>query len=251
MAEITLVAEPGRTTGSAESRRLRATGRIPAVVYGHGMDGLAVSIDGRELRHALSGDAGLNQLLSLSVGTETHLAMARVLQRHPVRHTVVHVDFQVVRRDEVVSAEVPVVLVGEAKAVEQERGLIEQPIQSLTINAIPSEIPASIEVDISQLVIGASIKLSDLNLPARVTTDVSPDEVLVVASATRATSGPGAEEARRRPQRGLLTRPVARPGPMGPGPMGPGPAQPGPTRPPRRADCSAGRGRVPRPTSLP
>src|ERR1700759_5270608 len=123
MAEITLVARSGRTTGSASSRRLRAAGRIPAVVYGHGMAGESVSVDGRELRHALSGEAGVNQLLSLKVGSETHLALARALQRHPVRHTVLHVDFQVVSRDEIISAEVPVVLVGEAKAVELEQGL--------------------------------------------------------------------------------------------------------------------------------
>lgn len=186
MAEITLVAEPGRATGSAESRRLRTTGRIPAVVYGHGMDGVSVSIDGRELRHALSGDAGLNQLLSLRVGSQTHLAMARVLQRHPVRHTVVHVDFQVVRRDEIITAEVPVILVGESKSVEQEHGLIEQPMQSLTVKATPSDIPSSFEVDISGLMIGATITVGDLALPERVTTDVPLDEVVVVASATRA-----------------------------------------------------------------
>ena len=122
MAEITLVAEPGRPTGSAASRRLRAAGRIPAVVYGHGGAGTSVSVDGRDLRHALSGEAGLNQLLSLQVGSDTHLALARAIQRHPVRHTVLHVDFQIVRRDEVISAEVPIVLVGEARAVEQEKG---------------------------------------------------------------------------------------------------------------------------------
>jgi large subunit ribosomal protein L25 len=186
MAEITLVAEPGRHTGSAASRRLRATGRVPAVVYGHGVSGLSISVDGRELRHALSGDAGLNQLLSLQVGSDTHLAMARVLQRHPVRHTVVHVDFQVVRRDEIVAADVPIILVGQAKAVEQEQGLVEQPVQSLTVKAIPSEIPSSIEIDISDLAIGTIIKVSDLSLPERVTTDTPPDEVLVVGSATRA-----------------------------------------------------------------
>ena len=108
-------------------------------------------MDGRDLRHALSGDAGLNQLLSLKVGSDTHLALARALQRHPVRHTVLHVDFQIVRRDEVISAEVPIVLVGEAKAVEQEKGLVEQLLTSLTVNATPDRIPRHIEVDISDL----------------------------------------------------------------------------------------------------
>ncbi|HEY3811429.1 MAG TPA: 50S ribosomal protein L25 [Acidimicrobiales bacterium] len=186
MAEITLVAEPGRTPGSAASRRLRATGRVPAVVYGHGAEGTSVSVDGRDLRHALSGASGLNALLSLQVGGETHLAMARSLQRHPVRHTVVHVDFQIVRRDEVIAADVPIVLVGEAKAVEQENGLVEQLITALTVNATPGLIPPHLEVDISGLTIGDGVRVSDLPLPAGVTTDVNPEELVVLASATRA-----------------------------------------------------------------
>lgn len=182
MAEITLVAEPGRATGSSESRRLRAAGRIPAVVYGHGMEGISISVDGRDLRHALSGESGTNQLLELKVGSDSHLAMARVLQRHPVRNTVVHVDFQVVRRDEVVSAEVPIVLVGEAKAVAQEQGLVEQPLNSLTVRATPGRIPNSIEIDISDLKVGEGIRVGDLGLPSGVTTDVPEDEIVVIAS---------------------------------------------------------------------
>lgn len=182
MAEITLVAEPGRTTGSSESRRLRAAGRIPAVVYGHGIEGISISVDGRELRHALSGSSGSNQLLQLKVGSDTHLAMARVLQRHPVRHTVVHVDFQVVRRDEVISADVPVVLVGEARAVELEKGIIEQPLTSLSVNATPGRIPDSIEIDITDLAVGEGIRVGDLKLPSGVTTDVADEEIVVIAS---------------------------------------------------------------------
>lgn len=182
MAEITLVAEPGRTTGSSESRRLRAAGRIPAVVYGHGMEGISVSVDGRDLRHALSGESGTNQLLELKIGSDSHLAMARVLQRHPVRNTVVHVDFQIVRRDEVISADVPIVLVGEAKAVAQEQGLVEQPLNSLTVRATPGRIPNSIEIDISDLKVGEGIRVGDLQLPSGVTTDVPEDEIVVIAS---------------------------------------------------------------------
>lgn len=182
MAEITLVAEPGRATGSSESRRLRTAGRIPAVVYGHGMEGVSVSVDGRELRHALSGESGTNQLLELQVGSDTHLAMARVLQRHPVRHTVVHVDFQIVRRDEVISADVPILLTGEAKAVDQEQGIVEQPLTSLTVNATPGRIPNSIEVDISDLKVGEGIRVGDLPLPSGVTTDTPEDELVVIAS---------------------------------------------------------------------
>lgn len=185
MAEITLVAEPGRATGSSESRRLRAAGRIPAVVYGHGIEAVSVSVDGRELRHALSGDSGTNQLLELRIGSDSHLALARVLQRHPVRHTVTHIDFQIVRRDEVISAEVPIVLTGEAKSVSQEGGLVEQPLTSLSVNATPGRIPGSIEVDVTDLTVGEGIRVGDLKLPSGVTTDVSPDEIVVIGSISR------------------------------------------------------------------
>lgn len=194
MAEITLKAKAGRACGSAVSRRLRAQGRIPAVVYGHGVSGLAVSVEARELRHALSGGAGLNQLLSLDIDGERHLVMAREVQRHPVRHNVVHLDFQVVRRDEVISAEVPISLVGEAKAVEQEKGVIEQPLQTLTIKAVPGAIPESIEVDVSGLAVGEAIRVADLRLPAGVSTDLPGDEPVVVAGSTRAGAPSESEE---------------------------------------------------------
>jgi large subunit ribosomal protein L25 len=186
MAEITLVAETGRKTGSAESRRLRAAGRVPGVVYGHGADGISVSVDGRALRHALTGGAGLNQLLSLQIGSDTRLALAREIQRHPVRHTVLHVDFLMVRRDEVISADVPIVLVGEAKEVEAQKGLVEHLLTSLTVNATPDRIPPSIEVDVSSMTIGEGIRAADLALPEGVTTDVLPDEMVVIASLSRA-----------------------------------------------------------------
>jgi large subunit ribosomal protein L25 len=173
---------------------MRSAGRVPAVVYGHGIDGISVSVEGRDLRHALSGEAGLNQLLSLKVGSDTHLALARSLQRHPVRHTVLHVDFQIVRRDEVISAEVPIVLVGESKSVEQEKGIVEQLLTSLTVNATPASIPSNIEVDISEMTLGESIRVGDLPLPSGVTTDVSPDDLVVMASATRAVAEEEAAE---------------------------------------------------------
>ena len=187
MAEITLVAEPGRPTGSAASRRLRAAGRDPRrAVRPRRRRWSSVSVDGRDLRHALSGEAGLNQLLSVQVGSETHLAMARALQRHPVRHTVVHVDFQIVRRDEIISADVPILMVGEARAVEQEKGMVEQLLNSLTVNATPGRIPPNLEMDISDLTVGAGVRVGELALPEGVTTDLPPEELVVLASVTRA-----------------------------------------------------------------
>ena len=181
MAEIELVAETGREAGSRASKRLRREGKIPAVVYGHGIDPIAVAVDARELRHALNTDAGVNALLNLKIGGQTQLTMARVLQRHPVRQTVTHVDFQVVRRDEVMSADVNFALVGEATEVTSNDGVVDQVLFSLTVNATPANIPQHLEVDISGLRIGDAIRVGDLRLPSGVTTDVDPEEPIVIA----------------------------------------------------------------------
>jgi large subunit ribosomal protein L25 len=180
MAEITLVAETGRSTGTRPARALRREGRVPGVLYGHGMDPVSLSVDGRALRSALTTGAGLNALLSLKIDGQSHLAMARALQRHPVRNTVLHVDFLVVRRDEVVTVEVPITLIGEATEVSREDGLVNHLLFSLTVHATPDRIPPHIEIDISDLKIGDTIRVSDLRLPEGVTTDVSADEAVVL-----------------------------------------------------------------------
>ena len=181
MAEIKLVAETGRALGSRPAGRLRAAGKIPAVVYGHGMQPIPVAVDARELRHALNTPAGVNALLALKVDGAEHLTMARALQRDPVRHTVVHVDFQIVRRDEVVTADVAVVLVGDARQVHQSDGVVDQQLFSLAVQATPGNIPESIEVDVSGLAVGDTVRVGDLKLPGGVSTEVDPDDPVVVA----------------------------------------------------------------------
>src|SRR5438445_1728146 len=126
MEEVTLTAELGRPVGSRPSRRLRSTGKVPAVLYGHGTDPMALCVDSRELRNALTGDAGLNALITLQVDSESHLAMARHLQRHPVKGTLDHVDFVIVRRDEIVTADVAINHVGEAREGNKTDGTVRQ-----------------------------------------------------------------------------------------------------------------------------
>jgi large subunit ribosomal protein L25 len=182
MAEITVVAEAPRPTGSRAANRLRAAGKVPGVIYGHGQAPLPIAVDGRALRAALTTDAGLNALLALQVDGETHLTLAREIQRDPVRSTVTHVDFLIVRRDEVVSADVPIALVGEARQVVMADGLIEQPLNTLTVHATPDAIPAHVEVDVSDMEIGDTIRVGDITLPSGVSTEVDPDEPVVVAA---------------------------------------------------------------------
>jgi large subunit ribosomal protein L25 len=208
MPEITLAAEVGRTTGSSATRRLRAEGKIPGVLYGHGLDPVPVAVSAREFRTAMSGEAGLNTLLSLEVDGRSHLTLARDIQRHPVRNTVAHVDFQIVRRDEVIAAEVPIVLVGEAIEVSHGDGIVDQLLFNLSVKARPADIPSSIELDISSLTIGTSLHVSDLGLPSSVEADADPETPVVSGipprvQATAEEGGPeegeGAHEAAEAP----------------------------------------------------
>jgi large subunit ribosomal protein L25 len=196
MPEITLHAEVGRSVGSRPARRLRRDGMIPGVIYGHGTDPVAVTVVGRDLRTALSGEAGLNTLLSLEAGDRTFLTLAREMQRHPVRGTVTHVDFQIVRRDEIIAADVPINLVGEAVEVHHGDGLVDQQLFSLPVRAKPADIPNLLELDVSGLTIGAALRVADLQLPAGVTTDLDDEMPVVTGQPPRiqAEEGEEAEE---------------------------------------------------------
>lgn len=183
MPDIALAALVREERGSSSSRRNRTDGRIPAVIYGHGIDPLAVTIDARELRGALNAQSGGSVLFNVNVGKDQHLVIAREVQRHPIRNTVAHVDFQVVRRDEVIGASVAINLVGETTKVTRAGGIVEHALLHLQVRGKPADIPSSIEVDVEQLEVGMAIRVSDLTLPAGVTTDVEPETPVVVAAA--------------------------------------------------------------------
>ena len=182
MPDITLVAETGRPTGSRPTGRLRRTGKVPGVLYGHGMAPIALAVDRRELRHALTGDAGVNAVVQLKVDGTTHPTVVKELQRHPVRHTVTHVDFIVVRMDEEITVDVPIVLEGEPKQVLSEGGVVEHQLSALAVITTPRDIPTHLTVDISGLAIGDVIRVGDLTLPRGVTTDVDPEAPVVIAA---------------------------------------------------------------------
>lgn len=181
--EIVLTAETGRETGSPASRRLRREGKVPGVVYGLGADPVAVSVEWRSLRQALTTDAGLNALISLDIDGDRQLSIVKEMQRDPVRRDVTHVDFLRIDRDAEISVEVPITVVGEAEAVERENGNVTQALFTLAITAKPDSIPNELEVDISEMEIGDTIRVEDLNLPGGVSTDVESEEPVVSAQA--------------------------------------------------------------------
>jgi large subunit ribosomal protein L25 len=182
MAEIILTATPRPPQGTRPVRRLRNEGKIPGVVYGMGADPIPLSVEWRELRAALITEQGLNAVIHLEVEGEQMPTLVKEMQRHPVRRNVLHVDFIRVDLNKPVDVDVPIHLEGEAETVQREGGVIDQILTSLAIHAKPSDIPAGLTVDISDLEIGSSKHVSDIVLPEGVTTSVEPDETVVTAS---------------------------------------------------------------------
>ena len=196
MSETILTAEAGRRTGSSDSRRLRAAGKIPAVVYGHGMDPLSVSVDRRELRQALSGGAGMNTILDLTVDGAVYPSIIKDIQRHPVRRSVQHIDFIQVNLNEEIVVSIPVHLEGEAKDVSQHNGLVDLAMNEIEVRTTPRNIPDSVTIDISDMTMDSVIRIEDIPLPSGVTAEADP-EAAVVTVLTMRTPVLDAEEAER------------------------------------------------------
>ncbi len=185
MSQVTLNASTSRTTGSRTSRRLRSAGSIPGVVYGVGSEPLAVAVNAKEFRTAVSGEQGLNTLLELDADGRRFLVMAREIQRHPVRGTVAHVDFQIVDPTKPVVADVALHIIGDAVEVRHADWEVDQQLFSLELRTRPDQIPTHIDVDISELRVGGTIRVADLALPAGVEPVGDPATAVVATHAGR------------------------------------------------------------------
>jgi large subunit ribosomal protein L25 len=198
MADALLQAQIRDAGGKRSAGRVRREGLVPAVVYGLGEDNVSVSVSARELSHILGGASGANTLITLKVEGRDQLALARQIQRHPIKGTVTHVDFVRVRADQTIQAEVPVRLIGSAEGV-QRGGVLEQLIHALGVEAVPAKVPVEFEIDISALEIGGSVRVSDVTVPAGVVVRNEPDELIAQIAAPRvaeeAVAGEGAEGA--------------------------------------------------------
>ena len=184
MPDITLTTEKRTDLGSRPSGRLRRQGKVPAVVYGLDSDSLSVTVPARDLQHILAGESGANTLITLDVDGESVLTLARQIHRHPTRGELVHVDFIRISRDIAVSAEIPVHLMGEPTGV-RDGGLLEQLLFNLTVEAMPGNIPVSIEIDVTALAIGDQLRVEDLPLPEGVVTHAESDFVIAQVAAPR------------------------------------------------------------------
>jgi large subunit ribosomal protein L25 len=172
--ERTLKAEPRQADGKGAARKLRAEGKVPGIVYGHAMEPVPVAVDARELFHIMHTEAGSNVLIDLHVGKDRHLALPREVQRDHLRGRFIHVDFLTVRRDEKITVDVPVELVGESHGV-KEGGVIEHHLWEVRVACFPTDVPERIEADITALGIGEGLKVGDLKIPVDVELVTDPE----------------------------------------------------------------------------
>lgn len=186
MDQTVVKAEVGRKAGSRSSRRLRAEGRLPAVVYGMDKDPRPVDVSYTELRDVLSTEAGLNKVFTLDVDGTQETVICRSIQRDPIKRVAIHVDFIRIDPKKPVSVMVPIRLVGDDSAITDQGGLIEQVRFELELEVPGDSIPVAIEADVSGLTLDDRIAVGDLRLPAGATTPVSPEISVAAPVVSRA-----------------------------------------------------------------
>ncbi len=179
MPEVSLRAQTGRSTGSRESRRVRKTGSVPAIVYGKGTEPVSIAVDAHDLHVVLHTEAGANALINLEIeGGATLLTMARVIERHPFRNEYRHIDFVTVSLDEIVTAEVAIHFEGSPIGVIN-GGVFSPQRTHVVIEALPTAIPSAIVLDVSNVEIGDSLRIADLPAIEGVTYAEDPEAVVM------------------------------------------------------------------------
>jgi len=172
--------------GSRESRRLRRDGLIPGVLYGRGHKPHPFVVPERTLRSALGGPHGLHAILDVVLDGQktTHASVVKDYQQDPIRGHLTHIDLHEVRLDQPISAQVAVELVGESPGVKV-GGVLTQLVREVTVEALPLEMPDRLTLDISSTEIGDALRVSDLTVPVDVTVHADPENVLMTVSAPR------------------------------------------------------------------
>jgi large subunit ribosomal protein L25 len=184
MATANLSATPRTETGKGVARKLRAQHSIPGVLYGHHREPQPLVLDARELDRLVEHYATETTVVELGLDGQSVRTLIREIQRHPVKRTVLHVDFQALVAGEKVTVDVPIVLIGTPAGV-RIGGVLDQVMRELTVEVDPSNIPNHIDVDVSGLELAESIHVSDLKLPEGVTVLDEPDTTVCVVAPPR------------------------------------------------------------------
>jgi len=176
----TLQVEKREGRGKGAARKLRARGRIPANIYGHGIDSIAVAADAHEFDALTSRISVDNTLVELEMDGKSRQVLIREIQRHPYKSQVLHVDFFAIKADEKIRVSVPVHVTGTAAGVKNSGGVLQQALHEVEIECLPSEIPEHFEIDVSGLEIGDSLHVSDLDTGGFETAEASERTIVTV-----------------------------------------------------------------------
>ncbi len=194
MATASLSAELRSETGKGVARKLRAAGRVPAVVYGHARAAQSLSVSARDLGRLLDQISAASTIVELGIDGRSTRTLIREVQRHPVDRTLVHIDFLELVAGERVTVRVPLVFTGTAVGVREQGGVLEEQLRELEISAIPVNIPEGIEVDVTELSMGHPLHVRDLQLPEGVIA-ITDGDISVVAVAAPQEEEPEPEPA--------------------------------------------------------
>ena len=183
--EATLDAVKRDGRGKNEANRLRAAGRIPAVVYGRRTDGnkapdsVPVSVDPKAVLKILRSDSGANTLITLTVAGDESRVMVKEYQLDPISHALLHLDFYQLAMDKMLTVTVPVLIKGVPKGVKTEGGLLDFVTREIQVQSLPTDIPEHIDVDVSELQLNQAIRLRDLPENPKWKMVSDPDTMLV------------------------------------------------------------------------
>ncbi len=207
MSPVVVKAQERSEFGKNASRRLRAGGSIPAVLYGHGSGNISLVVDPKKVVEILTSETGRNTIFKLEVGGRSEDVLIREYQLHPVKGTLLHVDFQRVAMDEVMEFQVPVEVVGTAPGVKA-GGVLDVVLRELSVECLPRDVPDHIQVEVSKLEIGDLIRVADLQVdtsklkilsdPQLVVLTVVPPRVEEETVAAAAAEAPAEPEVIRR-----------------------------------------------------
>jgi len=153
-------------TGKGAARSLRRNGRVPGVVYGHGEETLAISLDAHDFGKLISGISVENTVLELKIeGAKDSRALIREVQWHPFKPVILHVDLYQVHAGEKVHLEIPIRVEGNPKGVRDQGGVLQQVRHEISIECLPKDIPERVTIDVTELMIGDSIHVRDIEIP--------------------------------------------------------------------------------------
>ena len=195
--DITVVAEPRATRGKNEARRLRQSGRIPAVLYGAYQPAVAVSVNPKEIERILHSQTGHNTIFNVRLDGDVTPAMIVDWQYHPLHDNLLHVDLKRIDLNQRLRVSIPVLTEGEAKGVKQQGGLLEIVTREIVVECLPDEIPEHFTVNVTELMIGQSIRAGEVGLTGSMKLMSPPDSVIahVIALRAEAAEAPAAEAA--------------------------------------------------------